>query len=287
MIHNKLKQRPGRSCNRTSLVGRVPKCCLFPGGNMIALLLAAMPFGVGAIAQTPSPIQVSKTTSFYPIIGPVMLAGSDARSRDFENNVLPIVNGVIRAQLRSHRIFTSPGGYRLDPKHLAVAEHPQRPMRVYFIDEGTAISNSLGISVERFSTESRKINKRLIFPNASKPELTPRFELFSALGPRSQIAPLRPGDFVDIPNIQIGDMLNFFLIVNGANGGMVHLWGDPEWNPMKAVQMVAFQVPGHPNFMIISFEDIPANWPWQDRDFEDVIFVVDHGYNYDSTKIPH
>lgn len=62
---------------------------------------------------------------------------------------------------------------------------------------------------------------------------------------------------------------------------------DPDWNPGGAQQIIAFRVPGHPTFMIISFEDIPATAAWQDRDFEDVIIVVDHGYDFEAPTIPH
>jgi hypothetical protein len=237
-----------------------------------------------ATAQTPSPVQAPERPGGYPIIGPVMLAGSDQRSRDFERDVLPTVIGIIRAQLASSRIFTDPGDYILDPKYLAVGERPLYPMRVYFIDEGAGFRNSLGISIERYTTGERQPIKKWIFPSASKPGGT---TLFAPLGNRTTREPLKPGDFVDLPNVRFGDTLNFFLMSNALNGGRTLLWNDPGWNPRGAQQIIAFRVPGHPTFMIVSFEDIPATATWQDLDFEDVIIVVDHGYDFESAYIPH
>jgi hypothetical protein len=251
----------------------------------ISAIWVALVFSVPvAIAQTTSSVQAPERPGGYPIVGPVMLAGSDQRSRDFERDVLPTVIGIIRAQLASGRIFTDPGDYVLDPKYLAVGERPLYPMRVYFIDEGAGFRNSLGISIERYTTGDRSPIMKWIFPSANKPG---NHSLFSPLGPRTTREPLHPGDFVDLPNVRFGDTLNFFLMSNALRGGRTVLWNDPDWNPAGAQQIIAFRVPGHPTFMIVSFEDIPATATWQDLDFEDVIIVVDHGYDFESVAIPH
>lgn len=238
-----------------------------------------------ANAQTLSPIQAQERPNGYPIVGQVMLAGSDARAVAFERDIKEIVLDIIRLNLRSGQVFRNPGSFTLNPNYLVVGDRPNRPMRVYFIDEGAGYRNSLGISIVPYNPLKNERCPKLIFPSVSKPAgpgsghilLAPQLD-------RSPTDPLKTGDFVDIPNVQRGDMLDFFLISNGANGGRTVLWNDPEENPYKVRHMVAFEVPGHPNFMIIGFEDLIGGG---DLDYEDTIFVVDHGYNFENVKLPH
>jgi len=225
-----------------------------------------------ANAQTLSPIQAQERPNGYPIVGQVMLAGSDARAVAFEQQIKPIVLNIIRLNLRAGQIFRNPGSFTLNPNYLVVGDRPTRPMRVYFIDEGAGYRNSLGISIVPYNPLRNERRPKLIFPSVSQDRR------------RSPRDPLKTGDFVDIPNVQRGDMLDFFLISNGANGGRTVLWNDPEENPYKVRHMIAFEVPGHPTFMIIGFEDLIGGG---DLDYDDTVFVVDHGYNFEHVNLPH
>lgn len=235
--------------------------------------------------QIQAPIQAKERPNGYPIIGPVMLAGSDDRAVEFENKILPIVLNIVRLNLASGQIFRNPGSYTLNPNYLVVGDRPNKPMRVYFIDEGAGYRNSLGISLVPFNPVSNKKAPKLIFPSVSKPASpNEAWILLAKQHNRTQTDPLKTGDFVDIPGVDRGDMLDFFLISNGANGGGTVLWNDPALNPYKIRHMVAFEVPGYPSFMIIGFEDLIGGG---DLDYEDTIFVVDHGYNFENVVLPH
>lgn len=250
----------------------------------IACLISAS-FQTTAQAQTPSPIQAKERPNGYPIVGQVMLDGSDARAVAFNQTIRPIVIDIIRKNLSSGQVFRNPGSFKLDPKYLIVGKRPNRPMRVYFIEEGAGYRNSLGISVVPYNSEGNRPRPKLIFPSVSKPArrgqshilLVEQFE-------RNSTDPLKTGDFVDIHNVVYGYELDFFLISDGANGGRTVLWNDPELNPGKIRHMVAFEVPNHPSFMIIGFEDLIGGG---DLDYEDTIFVVDHGYDFDNVQLPH
>lgn len=238
-----------------------------------------------AMAQSQSPIQAQERPKGYPVIGPVMLAGSDARAVAFEQEIKPIVLNIVRLNLASGQVFRNPGSYTLNPNYLVVGDRPNRPMRVYFIDEGAGYRNSLGISLVPFNPVKNERRPKLIFPTVSKPAHPGSSHILLAQQlDRTPTDPLKTGDFVDIPNVERGDMLDFFLISNGANGGGTVLWNDPQENPYKIRHMVAFEVPGHPDFMIIGFEDLIGGG---DLDYEDTIFVVDHGYNFENVVLPH
>jgi hypothetical protein len=250
----------------------------------IACLISAS-LQTTAHAQALSPIQAQERPNGYPIVGQVMLAGSDARAVAFEQQIKPIVLNIIRLNLASGQVFRNPGSFTLNPNYLVVGDRPNRPMRVYFIDEGAGYRNSLGISLVPFNPVRNERRPKLIFPTVSKPAPPGLSHILLAQQlDRTPTDPLRTGDFVDIPNVQRGDMLDFFLISNGANGGRTVLWNDPEENPYKVRHMVAFEVPGHPDFMIIGFEDLIGGG---DLDYEDTIFVVDHGYNFENVTLPH
>lgn len=254
------------------------------GLALCALLLSTSLQGK-ANAQAQSSIQAQERPRGYSIIGPVMQAGSDDRAVAFEQVIKPIVLNIVRLNLASGQVFRNPGSFTLNPNYLVVGDRPNRPMRVYFIDEGAGYRNSLGISIVPFNPVKNERRPRLIFPSVSKPASPGQSHILLAQQlDRTQVDPLKTGDFVDIPNVERGDMLDFFLISNGANGGSTILWNDPEENPYKVRHMVAFEVPGHPDFMIIGFEDLIGGG---DLDYEDTIFVVDHGYNFENVIIPH
>lgn len=255
-------------------------------GSRFALFCAAvLSLQSGALGQVQAPIQAKERPNGYPVINPVMLAGSDDRAVEFEKNILPIVLNIVRLNLASGKIFRDPGSYTLNPNYLVVGDRPNKPMRVYFIDEGAGYRNSLGISVVPFNPVTNQKVPKLIFPSVSKPASpNEAWILLAKQYDRTQTDPLKTGDFVDVPGVDRGDMLDFFLISNGANGGGTVLWNDPALNPYKIRHMVAFEVPGYPSFMIIGFEDLIGGG---DLDYEDTIFVVDHGYNFENVILPH
>ena len=119
-------------------------------------------------------------------------------------------------------------------------------MRVYYIDEGAGYRNSLGISLVPFNPVKNERRPKLIFPTVSKPAHPGSSHiLLTQQLDRTPTDPLKTGDFVDIPNVERGDMLDFFLISNGANGGGTVLWNDPQENSYKIRHIVALVSPTH------------------------------------------
>lgn len=242
------------------------------GKLLSALSLALFQFAAVANAQTgtggtASPVQSTVHPFGLNIAAPVMLAGSDAQSLNFQQNVLPSVTSLINTRLSEyHRVNDS--AMLLDPSRLQL--QTASDVRVYFVGEGAGYNNTLGYNTAGSGVASG--NPLLIFPNASSSVSTYNP---SSTAQRTGSAPLLPGDFVNLGQMAGGTMLNFFLIANGASGGRTVFSTDQSVNPdgINHVVSFAYAVPGS-SFLIIAFEDLLGGG---DRDFNDVIMAVDIG----------
>ena len=177
----------------------------------------------------------------------------------------------------------------LDPTRLYLPLDTNRPIRVYFVDEGAAYRNQLGVSIAEAghgrNGSSPLIdplsNGRLIFPDASyanPPDgLTPG-------------GPLHTGDFVELGNVSQGNQLDFFLISDGANGvggGNNVLRNFAELNSDGLQHVItAYFREDYPGYILIGFEDIVGGG---DLDYNDCLFVIDVGYDImiDESSLPH
>lgn len=229
-----------------------------------------------AFSQTVSPVQSPVRPLGLQPIGPVMLSGSDARSREFNQVYLPQVQAIIREKLSSGKVFDDLGTFPLDADKLLMPFAAQRPIRIYFIDEGAGYQNTLGFTYSLVGSVSQG-TPVLLFPNASKAASgSNSWSLGSAQTTRTTQQPLNTGDFLDLGNGGAGWQLDFFIISQGATGGQHKLWADKNRNMDKTQHVVAFQIPNS-TYLIISFEDMLYGG---DADYEDLILVADIGFDY-------
>ena len=228
------------------------------------------------LSQTVSPAQSPVRPLGLQPIGPVMLNGSDARSREFNSSILPQVNAIIREKLRSGKVFDDLGTFPLDADKLLMPYAAQRPIRIYFIDEGAGYQNTLGFTYSLVGSDDQGAEV-LLFPNASKAASgSNSWNLGTPQTERTSSQPLNTGDFLDIGSGGPGWQLDFFIISQGATGGQHKLWADKSRNMDKTQHVVAFQIPNS-TYLIISFEDMLYGG---DADYEDLILVADIGFDY-------
>ncbi len=221
-----------------------------------------------------------------PLIGPVQSAGSDARSRDFMQNVMPAFTAFIEENLQEASEFQGAPEFVLDPTKLCLPFDTDRPIRVYFLYEGAWYQNQLGLAIvdaghgrdgQTPLIDPLSVGK-LVFPDASF-KYPP-----DGLWPGG---PLFQGDFVEIGNVERGKQLDFFLVSNGARGGRAVLRNFKELNPHGLQHIIAVSFPHqHPGYVMIGFEDMVGGG---DLDYNDCLFVIDFGYNIFLTEddLPH
>lgn len=237
----------------------IPLTCLLVAGGSIA---AAQDL------PTVSPVQSTANPLNLPLWGPVYEGASDGRSQDFFTNVMPTFIDVMENHLAEGVVFGVANGFKLDPSRLILRTEADKPIRVYFINDGAGYHNTVGIAWTEVGAESMG-TPQVIFPDSSiaggwnpQPNST-----------RTTWEPLRRGDFVELGVGARGMKLDFFLISNAVNGGTHWLWNDPEANVDGLNHMVAFMLQDS-RYIMIGFEDIIGGG---DLDYNDAVFVVDIG----------
>jgi len=239
------------------------------------LIIASLLLGglVPARAQTVSPVQATSSTAYnLSIVDKVQLAASDEASATFQKEVLPSITTLLNTNLKEYTNFSAAGTYTLDPTKLLLSV--DSTARVYFLGEGAGNRNSLGFNTLVAGEATPKTpltdSAQLIFPDASSTVST--FDP-AVTAKRTPVAPLLPGDFVDLGKFSAGTTLDFFLVANGANRGK-DVWTAPASRNSDGLNhVVAFALPNSP-YLIISFEDLAGGG---DKDFNDVMFAVDIG----------
>ncbi|MEC4884692.1 MAG: DUF4114 domain-containing protein [Scytonema sp. PMC 1070.18] len=175
---------------------------------------------------------------------------------------------------------------RLDPSRLQLVSDSN--VRVWFLNEGADYRNQL--AYEAVVNDS-VIQQGLIFEDASCIAGGQyNCERSSADGV------LNVGDYVDLGTIPGGSQLNFWLRANGDNPqspagtnpvtNEKYIYGpSPEVNPDNLEHIVSYE---YQDYVVIGFEDLfgPEGFSGggnvdltADRDFNDVVFVVDVGKN--------
>ena len=233
-------------------------------GFVIASLLTAE-------AQTESSFQDGVRPFGLSVTGPVMTAGSDASSADFQANALPSLMNFVNTNLSERQSLTDIAGVSLDPNSLRLQS--ESSVRVYFISEG--YRNTLGYNVDNLATGTTS-ETSLIFPDASSYNQyysDPEGALEANPNLRNNNTPIIPGDFVDLGVYDANSQINFLLTANGANGGQYTYGADDNANPDLMQHMVAFALEGSP-YLLIGFEDLYGGG---DMDYNDIVFAVDIG----------
>jgi len=227
-----------------------------------------------SVDGTVSPVQSKADPLQLSIVGPVMAAGSDAASKQFDNTVLPSAIKYVLANLpEGQNNSLSQPVVAVDPAKLVLAS--KTDLQAIFIDEGAGYHNTLGFNTTGIGTQSG--DPQIIFPDVSS---TVGYG-GAGTGTRTPSEPLLPGDFVDLGTYNAGTKLNFFIISNGANGGSsVFSSAGAASNPddFQHVGMFTpnmFAVPQlNSPYIFVTFEDLYGGG---DKDYNDVVFAFNVG----------
>jgi Domain of unknown function (DUF4114)/PEP-CTERM motif len=175
---------------------------------------------------------------------------------------------------------------RLDPSRLQLKSDSN--VRVWFLDEGAVYRNQLAYQAV---VNDSVTQQGLIFQDAS----CVAGGTYNCNKPSAD-GVLNVGDYVDLGTIPGGSQLNFWLRANGNNpqspAGTNPVTGEkyiyspsPEVNPDNLEHVVSYE---YRDYIVVGFEDLfgPEGFSGggnvdltADRDFNDVVFVVDVGEN--------
>ena len=221
---------------------------------LLSLLSGFLLSGNVLIAQTESPYQSSARPFSLDIVNPVMLSGSDKQSENFNANILPELQNIVKT-LVERKDNTSKGS--LDFSQLTLDKDCS--IRSYFIQEGADWKNSLGFYTTENAKDVLKTDAKLIFPDVSNAPI------------RSNGQPLGVGDFVDMGEYKAGTSLDFFLIAKGAtNPGQIYST-DVSLNKDGLAHAINFSVGGS-TYLMVAMEDVQGGG---DKDYNDAIFVLE------------
>lgn len=164
---------------------------------------------------------------------------------------------------------------KLDPSKLSLKR--DNNIRVWFLNEGAFYKDQLGYEAIKGS----EYQKGLVFDNIS---CNSSNSANSACQLGENSGALDIGDYVDLGKISGGTQLNFFLKADGFNNPNGNVYGaDPTQNPDNLDHIVAYEVD---DYLLLGFEDLygPQGSTADgngniaaDRDFNDVVFLVDFG----------
>ncbi len=233
--------------------------------RLISTIVVSCAFLTSAFGQTPSKVQSAARPFDLDIVAPVQLAASDEASKIFQTEVLPSMLKLSDQRLAEYKTIANFNSISLDPSKLVLGF--DATVRVYFLSEGAAFRNSLGISTTGKGPYGD--DAALIFPNASSNT--------GLGGSRSSVRtpnePLVAGDFVDLGKFAKGTSLDFFLIADGASGGKRFYSTDLSLNADGIVHAVSL-APDGSAYLIIGFEDL---WGGGDKDYNDLVFAAEIG----------
>ena len=172
--------------------------------------------------------------------------GSDARSVEFNTDVLPLVNQLLSGHLREGRTLSGANvGFRLDPNRLFLQKDYEP--RVYFL--GSVTANQLG-----FDTFIRPLSQ---ITSGGQ-----RFRMFQ------NVRNLQNGDFVDLGPQTAGTLIDPICFLNGRT--FIWFTNDDKNSDLRQ-HVVAFTIE---DYIVLGWEDAPGGG---DNDFNDGVVVLDIG----------
>lgn len=226
-------------------------------------------------AQTLSSYQSPFRPSGLSIVSKVYLAGTDTVSAA-EASVQNGYISMIKQYLPEGQKFTGIGLNQLDPKRLYFM-FSYAP-RVYFIYEGACYTDALGATIATVSAPTNKPttgSSYTLFPN----QHSWQGSACATGSARSSTEPLQAGDFVELPTVNAGQQLAFFIMSNLNTSGSTPqytFYNGASNNPDNFQHMIAFFPSNDSQYIIIGFED---EYGGGDMDCNDLMFVVDVGVN--------
>ena len=192
------------------------------------------------------------------IAGEVTASINDASAEAFETDLLPLIFEYVRTESQE---ALSDYNLTISPDELILSEDGN--VRVYFVGEAGLYRNSLGINQTGQGIGNG--DPQHVFPNASQ-----RNAFLESI----EEAPLKPGDFVDLGNLQSGTPLNLFLVSDGVNNPDAPVFtSDPSLNPDQKNHMVVHGVVGD-DALLVGFEDMYGGG---DGNFTDVVIALEIG----------
>ena len=169
-----------------------------------------------AQAQIVSPFQATYRPLGLPVVGNVYLAATDTKSIAFQL-LAPGYVSYIQKMLPEAVAFTGEGLYQLDATRLyfTFAYAP----RIYYIYEGACSMNALGVTIGNAAPPTSSAptgTNYTVFP-LEQSSIAPLCA--SGSGVRSQAEPLMVGDFVQLPTVNAGQQLAFFIMAHMDSTG--------------------------------------------------------------------
>lgn len=240
----------------------------------VLALAVTFGFAASASAQTVSPYQSSLRPLGLTVVGKTYLDGTDSLSQSFDASKAGFLQ-TITSKLPEGKVFTGAGLNRLDPTRLYF-NFAYAP-RVYYIYEGACYNNALGVTIATVSAPTSKPVTGMnytIFPFVHS-SISP--VCASGSGVRSAKEPLMAGDFVQLPTINAGQQLAFFIMAEMDSSGKPTnvFYNGNATNADNFQHLIAF-FPDNSQYIIIGFEDM---YNGGDQDCNDLMFVVDIGVN--------
>ena len=190
------------------------------------------------------------------IAAPVKVSGSDQRSCEFNQEILPGANALVEANLREGVQFLAVGVTRLEEDALYLLRDSDRPVRVYFINEGAGYRNTLGYSTSLAGSSSPG-SRHIIFPDVSNGNIG---------GP----VIIENGDWVELGDYPAGTQFEFFIVRDAVNGGRHVFTNKDHLNPDGLQHLAAWLIGDR--YVLLGFEDLMGGG---DLDYNDVVCVVD------------
>lgn len=223
----------------------------------LALTVAATLLVSGAPALgEDKELQSSFTVFGMQHVGPVQVTGSDARSEAFNNEIMPAAAELVEEELREGVEFMAADITRLDEDALFLLNPSDRPVRVYFINEGAGYRNTLGYSTTVAGSEQIG-DRRIVFPDVSDGTFG---------GPRL----LEMGDWIELGDFPAGTSFEFFIVRNAVKGGRHIFTNQDHLNPDGLQHLAAWLIGDR--YVLLGFEDLLNGG---DLDYNDVVVVVD------------
>lgn len=161
----------------------------------------------------------------------------------------------------------NPNARKLDPTKLQLAT--DHDVRIFFLDEGAGkLSNQLKFTATGYNTQP----SASIFGNISCADIECKL-------PETE-GTLHIGDWVNLGSFKAGTLFDFLLESKNDNDGQIDTYGaNPASNPDGLAHLIAYEYNG---YVVLGFEDwfgkkdaTGGRNESSDRDFNDVVFVVD------------
>lgn len=139
-------------------------------------------------------------------------------------------------------------------------------VKIYFINEGAGYKNQLQVQ-----TTGNTLVSGMVFKDVSC-HTSDDICQGKWSSPADVNKALKPGDYVDLGTLSAGTRLDFQVLANGYSNSNPDVWHtDDSLNSDGIQHVIAYAYEG---YLILAWEDLNANNPSNDYDYNDVIFAL-------------